>query len=62
MRERGATLWAAFRQARKRMSLTGPVELASCGAIVVGVGMWSEQLALILAGFGGLLWAQGRKP
>lgn len=62
MVKRRDTLWAVIRQGLRRLSISGPVEVVSLGAIVVGVGMWSEPLAVILAGLGGLLWAQGRKP
>ena len=58
---RRGTLRAGIGQALKRLSVSGPVEVVSLGAIVVGVGMVYEPAAVVIAGLGGLLWAQGRK-
>jgi hypothetical protein len=45
----------------RRLSVFGLVELSGMGAIVAGVWMIYEPAALVIAGIGAILWAQGNK-
>lgn len=45
----------------RRLRLSGLVELGGMGAIVAGVWMIYEPAALVIAGIGAILWAQGKQ-
>jgi hypothetical protein len=49
-------------QVRKRITVSGLIEVGGMGAIVAGVWMIFEPAAVIIAGSGAILWAQGVQP
>ena len=57
----GVTIISRIGQALTRLRLSSAAEIGGLAAIVAGVWMVYEPAALIAAGLGTVLWAQGQR-